>query len=388
VCCQPTTEATKELLLIFSAPHQTNQVTMAEAVNRPQKRSRLEGKATTEIIGPEIPHFDVSSSDFSPELFSNAFERFQAVHLSSLGLDDNGSDLTWEKLGSIYQLLSSKDQDSWCIETAGETAKPELLDFLKPETTDHVAYCSFLVQKDKKAYEDLVQRLPLKEFSWNSWGYEPCLWIFFGRNSSDKYLQGRTEHTDSVSHDGTWHYQLSGTKQWFLRPTAKLMEHMAEKLDTEELQQWNESTKLQVNCHQGDVIVVNTRLWYHQTIIPSQKLPSVSYARDFWVSRSEEKDGEDGGAMTNMDGLYANNDIVVGTLIFTENDMPDCELHRSTTNANCEVVELEDGTSAVVSSRAINAGEFFCVPESSDDEDESDDGEEEEEEISDDGFSD
>lgn len=126
---------------------------------------------------------------------------------------------------------------------------------------------------------------------------------------------------------------------------------------------------------------------YHQTIIPSQKLPSVSYARDFWVSRSEEKDGEDRGGMTNLDGLYANDDIEMGTVIFTENDMPDCELHRSTTNANCEIVEMEDGTSAVVSSRAINAGEFFCVPESSDEED-GDDDEEEEEEISDDGFSD
>ena len=69
--------------------------------------------------------------------------------------------------------------------------------------------------------------------------------------------------------------------------------------------------------------------------------------------------------MTNVDGLYATNDIAAGTIIFTEADMPDCELHRSSTNPNCEVVELEDGTNAVVSSRAVSAGEFFCVPESS-----------------------
>jgi hypothetical protein len=250
------------LVLIIFQRQNKHQVGMAEAVDRPQKRSRLESKTATEVIGPGIPRFDVSSSDFSPELFSNAFARFQFVHLSNVPKDDNDSDLTWKKLGGIYQLLSSEDQDSWCIEMAGKTAKPESQDFLKPEITDHVAYCSFLVQKDKKAYQDLVQRLPLKELSWNSWGYEPCLWIFYGRNSSSSPLQGRTEHTDSVSHDGTWHYQLSGTKQWFLRPTAKLMEHMAKKLDTKELQEWNESTKLQIDCHQGDVIVVNTRLWY------------------------------------------------------------------------------------------------------------------------------
>jgi hypothetical protein len=59
-------------------------------------------------------------------------------------------------------------------------------------------------------------------------------------------------------------------------------------------------------------------------------------------------------------------------------DMPDCALHRSVAGANCEVVELEDGTSAIVSFRDITVGEFFCVLES-DSEDE-----EEEEELEDD----
>ena len=55
--------------------------------------------------------------------------------------------------------------------------------------------------------------------------------------------------------------------------------------------------------------------------------------------------------------------------------MPDCELHRSKDDANCELVELEDGCAAIVSCRDIQTGEFFCVQES----DEDDDGEEEEE---------
>jgi hypothetical protein len=33
------------------------------------------------------------------------------------------------------------------------------------------------------------------------------------------------------------------------------------------------------------------------------------------------------------------------------------------TDPNCEVVELEDGTSAIVSIRDIAAGEFFCTAE-------------------------
>ena len=90
-----------------------------------------------------------------------------------------------------------------------------------------------------------------------------------------------------------------------------------------------------------------------------------------------------GMTMTNLDGLYANCDIEEATVIFRESEMPDCELHRSSISPNCEVVELEDGTSAVVSTRPIAAGEFFSVAESSssseDDEEEGDDDEQNDE---------
>ena len=84
--------------------------------------------------------------------------------------------------------------------------------------------------------------------------------------------------------------------------------------------------------------------------------------------------------MTNVDGLFAAHDIESDTVLFTENDMPRCELHRSSTNTNCELVELEDGTGAIVSTRSIKFGEFLCVEESDDNENESGgEGEEEEE---------
>ena len=63
--------------------------------------------------------------------------------------------------------------------------------------------------------------------------------------------------------------------------------------------------------------------------------------------------------------------------------MPDCELHRSTTDWNCEVIELDDGTSAVASIRDIKSGEFFCVAETDSEEEEE---EEEEEEVDENGF--
>jgi len=91
--------------------------------------------------------------------------------------------------------------------------------------------------------------------------------------------------------------------------------------------------------------------------------------------------------MCNVDGLYVTNDIEEGVVIFTEDTMPDCSLHRST-EPNCEVVEMEDGMQAIVSTRPIKSGEFFCVansddedPEGNDDDEDDDEQEEEEEEA-------
>ena len=90
--------------------------------------------------------------------------------------------------------------------------------------------------------------------------------------------------------------------------------------------------------------------------------------------------------MTNIDGTYAAEDIEADTILFTEHTMPDCELHRSKTNPNCHVVELEDDITgdsymAVVSLRDIKAGEFFSILESDDDDDDDDINSSEEVEV-------
>ena len=88
-----------------------------------------------------------------------------------------------------------------------------------------------------------------------------------------------------------------------------------------------------------------------------------------------------------VDGTYAADDIESETILFTENTMPNCELHRSKTNPNCQVVELEDEKTresymAVVSLRDIKAGEFFSVLESDEEGDSDEDMEEWEEDDS------
>ena len=369
---------------------------------------------TTTTFGADIPRRKISDLiESSDELF-DLFDKYQVLHLSKCPdtVENGTNDFTWKDIQKLFLGLSDGDKESWCIETTrsaaeNEDANPETSseDFLKPHLIDDTsAYCSFLVQKDTAALKSLLPRLPVDTLN-QGWHHEPCIWMFFGRNhhsekrSNGEYdLQGRPEHTDSISHDGTWHYQLSGTKRWLIRPTSKLLARFREHLDPTAFEEWNKTfsnednenvdiKRVSVDCNEGDILVVNTRLWFHQTILPSQPEPSVSYARDFWARKKPSENTDEvtenskssSEGMTNVDGLYATDDIEAGTVIFREDDMPDCELHRSKENYNCEIAELEDGVQAVVSTRNIAAGEFFCIAES-DDEDEE---EWDEEEVSD-----
>eukprot|EP00554_Chaetoceros_debilis_P000951 CAMPEP_0194081056 /NCGR_PEP_ID=MMETSP0149-20130528/6947_1 /TAXON_ID=122233 /ORGANISM="Chaetoceros debilis, Strain MM31A-1" /LENGTH=543 /DNA_ID=CAMNT_0038762909 /DNA_START=91 /DNA_END=1722 /DNA_ORIENTATION=- len=295
-------------------------------------------------------------------------------------------------------------------------------------------YCSFIVQHDKEQLNYLLENLPISDLpleqikcsdtssqaegaSTNTekdkgtkkddknddtdskssqidaptifqYRYGPSVWVFFGRNSqgSDS-LEGRPEHTDSVSHNATWHYQLSGLKYWHVRPTQDLLESMLEdqsnddimvrtwkkEQDDDEASESGSKTRLDIPCAEGDIIILNTRLWWHSTTLPGMQDPSVSYARDLYLNTNGKKaEGENGDCqMTNLDGLYASNDIEAGTVIFRESTMPDCVLHRTKDNPNCEMVKLEvTGEGAIVSCQDIKAGEFFCILESDSEDDE------------------
>ncbi len=366
--------------------------TIAAEEQRPIKRARR-------VPGDHqytVPTFAGSlAATIDSDEFSQAWETFQ---LAFLPREETTKEIafTWKHIHELFLNLTEKDKASFCVETASKGLKSEAsvpssepephaffqvsLDQDSTTTPKPPYYTSFLIQNDESSLKNMLSQVPVPVVN-GKWSHEPCVWLFFGRNPSDgDDLQGRPEHTDSVSHDGTWHYQLSGIKRWLLRPTSKLLDQWKAQ-GNKDLARWEECSdhRMTVECREGDILVINTRLWFHQTILPPQPDPSVSYARDFWIrpklmSPLDEADG----CMTNVDGLYATEDIAEGTIIFNETDMPDCELHRSSENPNCEIVELDDGTSAVISLRPIAAGEFFCVVESDDEEFEEDEFEEEE----------
>jgi hypothetical protein len=205
-----------------------------------------------------VPCFDASSTDITRDAFAETFQRFRVVHVRNVtkGLVVEKG-FTWRDICATFVALDSSDKDSWCIETKSGAVDPCPADFLKPVLTQSRAYCSFLVQKDKHSYKKTLASLPMLELRWTDWTYEPALWIFFGRNGlGNSDLEGRPEHTDSISHDGTWHYQLSGRKLWFLRPSSRLLEHLDIYLSPDERKMWNDSTSVCIECEENDVIVI------------------------------------------------------------------------------------------------------------------------------------
>ena len=121
----------------------------------------------------------------------------------------------------------------------------------------------------------------------------PHYWIFVGRNmhrgcGEGEWLSGRKEHTDSIQHDGTFHHQLLGNKLWKLRPTLELRERCDRDHDLALFDSYD------ILVEEGDVFVINTKLWWHQTGLPPSSADmskdrswSVSYARDLYLDGNE-----------------------------------------------------------------------------------------------------
>jgi len=121
----------------------------------------------------------------------------------------------------------------------------------------------------------------------------PHYWIFVGRNKhrgggEGEWLSGRKEHTDSIQHDGTFHHQLLGSKLWKLRPTLELRERCDRDHDLALFDSY------EILVEEGDVFVINTKLWWHQTELPplsadmsKDRSWSVSYARDLYLDGKE-----------------------------------------------------------------------------------------------------
>ena len=289
-----------------------------------------------------------------------------------------------EFLLQTFQSASPKDQESWCVETTNNETnsciKP--IDFLSPSNEHQDGYCSFILQDDTNKNissftdsigEPIFPTLKQQDDAAASPNSDSSIqtsrpiWIFVGRNSSKTFvLEGRSEHTDNIQHDGTVHYQVSGTKTWYIRPT-------------QELRDLNKNIILEdsykVTLSEGDRIVINTRLWWHRTEIPPPQdnddgNVSISYAQDVYLDgRKVPAEGTEEEVMSNVEGAWAVGFIPKGTELLTDSSSVD-ELPMQRTNdidkANCKLVIVskegeEPVQRAVVTLRDIQESEFFIL---------------------------
>ena len=71
---------------------------------------------------------------------------------------------------------------------------------------------------------------------------------------------GANIHIDTVDLS-SWQAQISGTKSWLLRPPPECW--------------WSCHGDMEVTINPGDIIVVNTNMWYHSTKIEGDQISLV-----------------------------------------------------------------------------------------------------------------
>jgi hypothetical protein len=185
-------------------------------------------------------------------------------------------------------------------------------------------------------------------------------WMFIGHSDTSssskrkRNMLGRAEHVDEVIHSGTYHLQVAGSKTWFIRPHPDLYcgEELPElsTLPGAEQSDATKSWRLVIDVQEGDVFVLNTKIWFHYTEIPPSGW-SVSVAQDFFLP------------------LPCPKDVAEGDVLFDEDDIPD-EIPRSR-EPNCALGEIEseehdgggEGKIVLVAIKDLARGDLLSIAE-------------------------
>jgi hypothetical protein len=129
-----------------------------------------------------------------------------------------------------HVLASDAIKNSWSVENVGTCDADDLTPARVLPMTESAAggsasagdetafYVSGILQKDEALTAQFLKSVPAAQppfaaqsgdgGAWTGLSYSKPIWLFFGRNSTAAPLVGRVEHTDSVTHSGTWHLQL------------------------------------------------------------------------------------------------------------------------------------------------------------------------------------
>ena len=182
----------------------------------------------------------------------------------------------------------------------------------------------------------------------------------YAQHKSSSSLSGRSEHVDEVDHAGTWHYQISGSKTWYVRPNKKCEDWDSfSDAGPPDLQYVNGAKRSMKGCsrayrlkivvEEGDLFVLNTRAWYHRTELDLQKdgVWSISIARDFHLRLGDEGESEleaaaaAAAAAIETPVLLCKSNASEGDIVMEEDEIPD--LLPQGDDPNCALAEIEMG---------------------------------------------
>ena len=196
-------------------------------------------------------------------------------------------------LGHLRELFTRPGDvvtQGWTAEGVDTPSPEKLLGGLECANGDRSDkwYASVVLEQSRapQALADLLATAPRKPPALAAFEAKPHAWLFFGSNGAAAPMPGRPEHRDNVQSDGTWHVQLSGSKEWWLRPYPEPCEWQP--CDPPDVP----AGRLHVLVEAGSVLLVNTRLYLHETSIPGSQpgldTLSMSLARDFSTAGTQK----------------------------------------------------------------------------------------------------
>ena len=241
----------------------------------------------------EVPRLDARAC--SPEDVRRIYDETQVLLLEHLPAPASGGSYGLGHLWQLWARHADAVAQGWTAEgTASAASSPQTLLGGGDSATGAADaadrwYASVVLdqRRSPQALAELLAAAPPLPRQLAELHAEPHCWLFFGRNASSEPMVGRPEHRDDVRTEGTWHVQLAGSKVWLLRPFPD--QHEWEPCPQPDVP----DGRLRVVVEAGSALLVNTRLYLHQTSIPGgqpgRDALSMSLARDFRLGGSSSR---------------------------------------------------------------------------------------------------